>query len=130
MKKHIFTFLIFLLNGCYYSFKTGCFYTPQLVTCTDQGEDFPYVAFFQKKETIGHTDPVIRWNDIKACGGINIYIKKNTFEIKNGRDSKGVINSNVIYAFENCMIKKGYVRLYYIDCGTQNPRWNKGKCNL
>ena len=52
MKKYIFIFLILLLNGCYYSFETGCFYTPQLVTCSDRGEYFPYVAYFQKKKLL------------------------------------------------------------------------------
>ena len=129
MRKYL-TFLVIsnLLTGCIYA--DGCLYTPQMVNCVDKGKEFPYIAYFQKKEAIGHTNVNERWNDVADCGGVNISRKNNEFQIKNERTKNGVINPAVIKQFETCMAKKGYVRLYYSDCGTQAPEWNTGKCNL
>lgn len=55
-----------LLTGCIYA--DGCFYTPQMVNCVDKGTEFPYIAFFQKKGEIGHTNVNVRWNDVADCG--------------------------------------------------------------
>lgn len=129
MRKYL-AFLIIsnLLTGCIYA--DGCLYTPQMVNCVDKGNEFPYIAYFQKKGNIGHTDSKIRWNDAENCGGINISRKTHEFQIKNERTRDGIINPIVIEKFEACMAEKGYVRLYYSDCGTQDPKWNTGKCNL
>ncbi|MBN6711954.1 hypothetical protein JFL47_12125 [Haemophilus haemoglobinophilus] len=57
------------LSGCYYSFKTGCFYTPQNVSCYDGASD---ITRLQKKESIGFTDAETRWNDLESCGGVRV----------------------------------------------------------
>ncbi|OOF43825.1 hypothetical protein BKK51_10935 [Rodentibacter trehalosifermentans] len=101
-----------------------------MVNCVDKGKSFPYIAYFQKKDQIGKTNVNTRWNDVQACGGINISRSNNEFQIKNERDKNGAIEPAVIKQFEACMLSKGYVRLYYADCGTQDPKWDKGKCNL
>lgn len=129
MRKYLLFLVISnLLTGCIYA--DGCLYTPQMVNCVDKGKEFPYIAFFQKKGEIGHTNVNVRWNNVADCGGVNISRKTNEFQIKNERDKNGVINPDVIKKFESCMAEKGYVRLYYSDCGTQAPEWNTGKCNL
>ncbi|MFQ1049649.1 hypothetical protein ACIRXL_06110 [Avibacterium paragallinarum] len=133
MKKLLLILSLFILNGCLYSFENGCI-RPIIQTvssnCYKNRKYFPYVAYFQKKGTIGHTDPTIRWNDVKSCGGINISLKDNTFKLKNERDSKGLFNPDAYNAFDQCMEKKGYIHFKYEDCGSQEPKWNKGKCNL
>ena len=30
----------------------------------------------------------------------------------------------------HCMIEKGYIHLTPTECGYQNPKWDKGVCNL
>ncbi|OOF43821.1 hypothetical protein BKK51_10920 [Rodentibacter trehalosifermentans] len=134
MKRILLIFFVFLLSGCLYSFEDECF-RPIIQTVSsgcyqNRGKDFPYVAYFQKKDQIGKTNANTRWNDVKFCGGINISRANNEFQIKNERDNNGVIVPTVIKKFETCMLEKGYIRLYYSDCGTQDPKWDKGKCNL
>lgn len=31
---------------------------------------------------------------------------------------------------DECMNTKGYIYLYPDECGYQDPKWDKGKCNL
>ncbi|MCK3654775.1 hypothetical protein A4G19_03040 [Pasteurellaceae bacterium Macca] len=123
MKRYI-LFILFILAGCSYS--EGCFYTPQMVICEDKGKEYPYIAHFQKKETLGNTNPIKRIIDFKNCGGEK---KENgDFDIKNNRDHRGVIIGDVVAKFKKCMFSKGYYIEY--DCGYNNPKWSTGKCNI
>ncbi|QPB43229.1 hypothetical protein [Rodentibacter haemolyticus] len=128
MKNWYVLVISFYLTGCY--FHNGCWYSPQNVSCVDKGGAYPYIAFFQKTETIGHTDTAQRWVDVKLCGGVNISKKENSFNIKGDRDNNMVIIPEVVERFEKCMGSKGYIRLKGYDCGNQNPKWSTGKCNL
>lgn len=127
--KYLLLIPLFLVSGCYYS--DGCIYSPQMVNCyVDKGKDWPYIAYFQKKGNLGNTNAEQRWQDVRLCGGINISKETNNFQIKNEREPDGSINIIAVNNFESCMLNKGYKRLYSSDCGTQHPKWDKGKCNL
>ncbi|WP_386698388.1 hypothetical protein [Lonepinella sp. MS14436] len=124
MFKYLIIILSMFLVSCSYS--EGCWYTPQMVSCVDKGDEFPYISMFQKKETLGHTDSEQRWKDIKSCNGVK---RSNTdFFVKNDRDSDGIIIPEIVDEFERCMATKGY----YLerDCGWQKPEWSTGKCNI
>lgn len=117
MKKFYLIFLLFL-SGCFY--HDGCIYTPQMVNCfVDKGDIFPSIARFQKVESIGKTDAKQRWKDAVDCGS------------KYGDEDLIYINDNNLYSiFHSCMVKKGYKRFHPAECGYQNPKWDKGICNL
>lgn len=116
--KKLYLSLLFLLNGCFYS--NGCLYTPQMVNCfIDKGEIFPSISRYQKPYSLGNTNSELRWKDVVACGG------------KHGDyDEKSITTVEKSDLFYRCMIKKGYVHLTPAECGFQNPKWNKGICNL
>ncbi|MBF0803856.1 MULTISPECIES: hypothetical protein [unclassified Neisseria] len=61
---------------------------------------------------------------------MNIDKQLNKFSIKGEKDTEGHIILDVVYTFESCMKNKEYELLNYGICGTQVPKWNKGKCNL
>ena len=115
-------FLCFILNGCWYS--NGCFYTPQIVNCVDKGKEYPLIAGYQKKELLGHTNSKQRWKDLVSCGGkygdINLHYYPQNYQI-NGKRYKNL---------DECMNTKGYIYLSPAECGYQDPKRNKGKCNL
>lgn len=102
MKKYIFIFSIFLLNGCFYSFKTGCFYAPQSVNC-----NFKYKNNFDSyhKKDITNEQKLL---DMKTClgkYGDNIDYKKNIFYDL----YKRYPNQNIVHEFTLCMEHKGYI---------------------
>ncbi|HBO37724.1 MAG TPA: hypothetical protein DD638_03585 [Pasteurellaceae bacterium] len=116
------------LSACYYA--DGCFHSPQLVSCVNKGEQWPYIALFQKTGQFGRTDSEQRWKDVSRCGGIDISKENNEFEIKGYRDERRIVIPEVVKEFERCMLSHGYERLYNTHCGTQHPKWDEGKCNL
>ncbi|BFU59167.1 MULTISPECIES: hypothetical protein [Rodentibacter] len=112
-----------LLSSCYYS--KGCIYTPQMVNCyIDKGRVYPLIAGYQKQNTIGSTDSIQRWKDILMCGGtygdINLKNYPTDYKIR-GKHYKDL---------DECMEQKGYIYFHPAECGTQNPKWSTGKCNL
>ena len=121
MKKVIFG-LCLLLQGCIY--YDGCFHSPQLVSCVDKGKTFPLVAGYQKKETIGKTNSLQRWNDIVSCGGKRGDLNISYYPVKYK------INNKYYNNMDECMFEKGYIFFENAECGTQDPKWNTGKCNL
>ena len=114
--------LCFILNGCWYS--NGCFYTPQMVNCVDKGKEYPLIAGYQKKELLGHTNSKQRWKDLVSCGGkygdINLHYYPQNYQINDKRYKN----------LDECMNTKGYIYLSPAECGYQDPKWDKGKCNL
>jgi len=114
--------LCFILNGCWYS--NGCFYTPQMVNCVDKGKEYPLIAGYQKKELLGHTNSKQRWKDFVSCGGkygdINLHYYPQNYQINDKRYKN----------LDECMNTKGYIYLSPAECGYQEPKWDKGKCNL
>jgi lipoprotein len=114
---------LLLLSAC-----DGCWTPIPVVSCGGSyGEDWPSIAFYQKLETIGHTDSKQRWEDAVACGatyGDNTLLSAITDK------NTGNITDKLIYSFDNCMERKGYHQLTHNECGTQDPGENTGKCNL
>ena len=114
--------LCFILNGCWYS--NGCFYTPQMVNCVDKGKEYPLIAGYQKKELLGHTNSKQRWKNLVSCGGkygdINLHYYPQNYQINDKRYKN----------LDECMNTKGYIYLSPAECGYQDPKWDKGKCNL
>ena len=114
--------LCFILNGCWYS--NGCFYTPQMVNCVDKGKEYPLIAGYQKKELLGHTNSKQRWKDFVSRGGrdgdINLHYYPQNYQINDKRYKN----------LDECMNTKGYIYLSPAECGYQDPKWDKGKCNL
>ncbi len=127
MKRWFLILSIFVLNACI----GGC-PIMAVVSChsPDEGPDWLPIATFQKIGHFGHTDSEQRWRDVESCGAINISKKEYRFDIKNITDKDGSLNFEVSDKFMECMTKKGYQQLYYVDCGTMNPKYDKGKCNL
>ncbi|HHW7520664.1 TPA: hypothetical protein ACU18R_002424 [Mannheimia haemolytica] len=116
MKKLSLSFLL-LLNGCFYS--DGCLYTPQMVNCfIEKGDEFPAIAHYQKLETIGKTDSEQRWKDAVSCGA------------EYGDNNLKKLHRDNYEKFWSCMDKKGYKKFWPAECGYQNPKWDKGVCNL
>ena len=108
--------LCFILNGCWYS--NGCFYTPQMVNCYMDKVPFSSIAYYQKIDSIGHTDINHRWRDAELCGA------------KYGDQELYYINKTGKYEeFQSCMERKGYKRFWPAECGYKNSKWDKGICN-
>lgn len=103
----------FLLSNCYYS--DGCIYSPQMVNCyIDKGKPYPPPAWYQKKDSIGHTNSKQRSKDLKSCGSDDTLM-----DFSSGYEN-----------FRKCMKSKGYIRFEPAECGYQKPQWSTGKCNL
>ncbi|OOF35622.1 hypothetical protein [Rodentibacter heidelbergensis] len=117
MKKIFLLIGCLSLSSCFYS--NGCFYTPQMVNCVDKGKVFPSVSRYQKPYSLGKTNSEKRWKDVVACGG-----KYGDYD---EASITTVAESDLFY---RCMINKGYIHLTPAECGFQNPKWDKGKCNL
>lgn len=125
MKKVLLIALSFLMNGCLY-WGNGCWRPIVEVIsarCTGivEGTEFPNVAGYQKKYTLGKTDSQQRWRDLVSCGGkygdLNLTYRP-----------KDVYIEDFYKEVDICMEKKGYI--YISDCGYQEAELNKGVCNL
>ena len=114
---------LLLLSAC-----DGCWTPIPVVSCGGPyGKAWPVVAYYQKPETIGHTDSKQRWEDVVACGG---RYGDNTLRSAMTYTQDGPVVDKLIYKFDNCMEKKGYQIVPFTECGTQDPDEDKGKCNL
>ena len=111
-----------MISGCLYSFEGECFRPIiQVVSsnCYKKGEVFSSIAHYQKPYSIGKTDQQQRWKDAVSCGS------------KYGDQELHYINKTGKYKeFQSCMERKGYYRYWPAECGYQDPKWDKGKCNL
>lgn len=114
--KKIYLIFLLLLNGCFY--HDGCFYTPQMANCVDKGKEYPAIAHYQKQTTIGKTDSLQRWKDAVSCGAVY------------GDSDLKKLHRDNYEKFQNCMEVKGYKKFWPAECGYQNPKWDKGVCNL
>ena len=78
MKKILLIVSAFMLNGCLYSFEDECIKPIiQVVSNSchkNKGKEFPLVAGYQKKVTLGRTNTEQRWKDLII---LNIRILKN-----------------------------------------------------
>lgn len=112
------------LYGC-----NGCWSPMPVVSCGGPvGEPWPPVAFYQKPATYGRTDADQRWRDVEACGG-----KRGDLSLRSAmtRRVDSPIDLKMREEFRFCMRSKGYDIIENVDsCGTQDPKENKGKCNL
>lgn len=128
MKLNLIKLLPILLTGCIYDSEGEC-WRPIIETVTTNcegynGKNYPVVARYQKRETLGRTDPIQRWKDIVACGGkygdINSEDAPRNYEI----------NGKFYEYLGQCMSDKGYIHLYPAQCGFMNSKKDTGKCNL
>ncbi|HDR0999448.1 TPA: hypothetical protein QB482_002102 [Pasteurella multocida] len=123
MKKLLLFSLLLLLNGCLYSFEEECFRPLIQVGSSachkNKGDIFPSISRYQKPYSLGKTNSEQRWKDVMFCGG-----KYGDYKLEN---IKTVEQSDKLY---HCMTQKGYIHLTPAECGYQNPKWDKGVCNL
>ncbi|WP_373099319.1 MULTISPECIES: hypothetical protein [Pasteurellaceae] len=113
---------ILFLNGCLYSFEDNCI-RPIIQTVSsncykNKGEEFPAIAHYQKQSSIGKTDSQQRWKDAVNCGAVY------------GDSDLEKLHRKNYEKFQRCMEVKGYKKFWPAECGYQNPKWDKGKCNL
>ncbi|WP_439327771.1 hypothetical protein [Lonepinella sp. BR2357] len=122
MEKFILFFCIFL-SACLYRHENGCTITWQTASC--DGKEFPPISFYQKKETIGHTNTEQRWKDIGKCGVKygDIYLFSGQRKHKNDP-----VDHDMVTRLHNCVEKQGYI--YITDCGRMNSVTDKKVCNM
>ncbi|MBP6861254.1 MAG: hypothetical protein KBC57_02705 [Neisseriaceae bacterium] len=75
----------------------------------------PVIQGYQKKETIGHTDPDQRWKDLQVCGVVDY----NRGDLDLNASAPGESSKQVIARRENisaCMKAKGYVIYSNLRC--------------
>ncbi|MBP6861251.1 MAG: hypothetical protein KBC57_02690 [Neisseriaceae bacterium] len=86
----------------------------------------PLVQGYQKTETIGHTDPDLRWRDLQSCG-VRQY---NEGRLDIGGSRPGETSTQVIARrdrINGCMKAKGYV-IYSPERCMKNKK-PTGLCN-
>ncbi len=123
--KKLFLLMPLLLTSCipYLYYKDGCHHTPFTTSC--DGEGFPLIAKYQKRTTIGNTDPEQRWIDMKKCGVKYGDIHLDSVQRKT-LDS--VYDDEMMAKFDSCIEKLGYI--YIKDCGRMNSVTDKKLCNM
>lgn len=113
-----------VMSGCFvYSAEKDCIYGLTSTQCF--GEEYTYVAEYQKPSSLGKTNPEIRWDDIVACGG-----KRGDVTLKSVwyRSNYNKQQTDQLWdKFSICMKNKGYIRIDY--CGRKNSTTDKGICN-
>ena len=92
--------LIFVLSGCYYSFKDGCWYAPQYAGCPMKNYKSDLQRYYKADGQQINEEQKI--NDIKACGGMT---NERGYIIKNSNAKTTFDTRAEIY---NCMKNKGY----------------------
>ena len=123
MKIILLIMSLFLISGRLYSFEGECVRPIiQVVSsnCYKKRELFSSIAYYQKIDSIGHTDINQRWRDAELCGA------------KYGDSSLwSVIEPhNFRNKFRICMESKGYHIFDSSECGVKEPKsLNKGICN-
>lgn len=113
VKIIILGFFTVFLSSCYYS--KGCWYVAQSVTCSARPEVDP-IQTWQKKDSIGHTNPEQRWRDFQECGLI----------IANDGMWRFRETHRQTYS---CMTQKGYIQFAEHECRTESQTKLNGKCN-
>ncbi|MGC9562560.1 hypothetical protein [Brachymonas sp. M4Q-1] len=117
---------IAVLFGC-----NGCWTPMPVVSCgvMQKGTPWPAIATRQKENSLGRTNAKQRWNDAVACGAkYGDESLMSAVGSKNGQEM--IFDFDKARKFDACMENKGYRRLWPAECGTQDPKENKGKCNL
>ena len=102
--KFILLFISLLLNSCFYS--EGCLRMPQSVHCFEKRVEYPVIAHYQKKSSIGNTNIKQRWVDVVACGAIDSDETLRSAVTKGPRES---VDNILADKFENCMSNRRYM---------------------
>ena len=125
LNKTLLLTTLLMSAGCY----NGCITPMPVVSCGGyDGESWPAIAYYQKPATLGRTDSAQRWRDVVACGA-TYGDESLRSAIAPSPDSP--IEDTMIEKFDNCMAERGYIYIMQsIDCGTQDPEEDTGKCNL
>ena len=117
--------VVVMLSGCYYS--KGCIVPPEGKAFCPLHAKVKTIQQWQKKDSIGHTDPEQRWKDFQECGVIKYNNGNLDFYNYPGLDQK----QNEIYTSRifGCMRNKNYVYLEVNECQTESQTKLNGKCN-
>ncbi|WP_143530082.1 hypothetical protein [Rodentibacter trehalosifermentans] len=95
-------------------------YSAQMVNCYIDKKTFSAIAYYQKYDSIGHTDINERWKDATSCGAK--YNDSDLWSIIKPKDFRK--------QFRLCMKNKGYRIFDVTECGLKEPKnLNKGLCN-
>ena len=123
MKIILLIMSVFFISGCLYSFEGECVRPIiQVVSsnCNKKRELFSSIAYYQKIDSIGHTDINQRWRDAELCGAK--YGDSNLWSV--------IKPQNFRNEFRICMKSKGYHIFDSSECGVKEPKsLNKGICN-
>lgn len=109
-------FTVFL-SSCYYS--KGCWIYPQSADCSARPE-VKVVQRWQKKDSIGNTDPEQRWRDFQQCGGKRVTL---------GKGDKKYDEIYYEISTAECMNGKDYIHFSEHECRTESQTKLNGKCN-
>lgn len=127
MKKILLITFAFMLNGCLYSFEGECIRPIIQVVSNgcykNKGKEFPLVAGYQKKITLGRTNSEQRWKDLVSCGG-----KYGDYNLTYYPEHQDI--EKFYQKVDECMLNKGYIYIKNNQCGYQDPKWDNGVCNL
>ena len=106
MKKILLIVSAFMLNGCLYSFEDECIKPIiQVVSNSchkNKGKEFPLVAGYQKKATLGRTNTEQRWKDLVSCGG-----KYGDYNLTYYPEHQDI--EKFYQKIDECMLNKGYI---------------------
>ncbi|UTO05273.1 hypothetical protein NKT77_01035 [Moraxella sp. FZLJ2107] len=117
-------FTVFL-SSCYYS--KGCWIYPQSADCSARPE-VKVVQRWQKKDSIGDTDPEQRWRDFQQCG-VKDYMN-GTLDMNAGTPDMSANDvKKRIKEIEDCMENKNYIYFSEHECRTESQTKLNGKCN-
>ncbi|UTO05272.1 hypothetical protein NKT77_01030 [Moraxella sp. FZLJ2107] len=114
-----------MLSGCYYS--KGCIYGPQSADCPFRPE-VKGIQQWQKKDSIGNTNPEQRIRDLKECGvgGVDYGMAIFNGTRPNESDDAFEVRRSKKY---QCVKDKGYIFITEYECRTESQTKLNGKCN-
>ncbi len=92
----------------------GCVVPPAFHGQYDYPEE---IVRYQKKESIGHTDPEQRMKDLVACG-LPENVEKPMFQLRATLPGESGVESELrYYKLNDCMREKGYLVISFVACG-------------
>lgn len=117
--------VVVMLSSCYYS--KGCIYGPQSVDCPFRPE-VKDIQQWQKKDSIGNTDPEQRKRDLKECGVGGVDYDMAIFNSRSPNESDEAFKVSREKKYQ-CVEDKGYIYITESDCRTESQTKLNGKCN-
>lgn len=125
LRMMILSLVTAMLSSCYYS--KGRIYGPQSADCPFRPE-VKGIQQWQKKDSIGDTDPEQRWRDFQQCG-VKDYMN-GTLDMNAGTPDMSANDvKKRMRAIEDCMENKNYIYFSEHECRTESQTKLNGKCN-